>query len=117
MAALHFRLVDVFTERPFAGNQLAVLLDADAVEPARMQAIAREFNFAETTFVVASEHPGCDMRVRIFTPDEELPMAGHPTIGTALVLQAEARIGERVTFELGVGPTPVSIDGRRAEMR
>ena len=117
MAALEFRLIDVFTDRPFAGNQLAVVLDAASVGASDMQRVAREFNFSETTFVVPSERDGCDVRVRIFTPEEELPMAGHPTIGTALVLQAEGRIGERVTFELGVGPTPVTIANGRAEMR
>ena len=117
MAALDFRLIDVFTDRPFAGNQLAVVLDAGSLQPSAMQAIARQFNFSESTFVVPRQHPDCDLRVRIFTPDEELPMAGHPTVGTALVLQAEGRIEDRVTFELGVGPTPVSITDGRAEMR
>jgi trans-2,3-dihydro-3-hydroxyanthranilate isomerase len=94
-----------------------VILDAGVLETATMQSIAREFNFSETTFVGPTEQAGCDLRVRIFTPNRELPMAGHPTVGTALVLQAEGRIGDRVTFELGVGPTPVTIADGRAEMR
>jgi trans-2,3-dihydro-3-hydroxyanthranilate isomerase len=84
---LRFKIADVFTERPLAGNQLAVVLGADALDDGTMQAIAREFNFSETTFVTADSDPGCDWRVRIFTPDTELPMAGHPTVGTAEVLR------------------------------
>lgn len=113
---LAFRLVDVFTERPFAGNQLAVVLDARDLDDGRMQAIAREFNFSETTFVGPSAAPGCDWRVRIFTPYEELPMAGHPTIGTGVVLEAMGRARERTVFELGVGPTPVRLRPGWAEM-
>src|SRR5439155_13068444 len=92
---LAFRLVDVFTDRPLAGNQLAVVLDAEGVDDGTMQGLAREFNFSETTFVLPATQSGCDVRVRIFTPVYELPMAGHPTVGTAVVLHAEGRIGER----------------------
>jgi trans-2,3-dihydro-3-hydroxyanthranilate isomerase len=109
--AWRFRIVDVFTERPLAGNQLAVVLDADGLDEPSMQAIAREFNFSETTFVTASDDPGCDWRVRIFTPAYELPMAGHPTVGTAAVLRDEGIAGVRLVFELGVGPTPVEFGG------
>jgi trans-2,3-dihydro-3-hydroxyanthranilate isomerase len=111
-----FRLVDVFTERPLAGNQLAVLPDAEGLSDERMQAVAREFNFSETTFVTPTSAAGCDWRVRIFTPVEELPMAGHPTIGTAVVLEALGRAGERTVFELGVGPTEVRVRPGWAEM-
>jgi trans-2,3-dihydro-3-hydroxyanthranilate isomerase len=111
-----FHLVDVFTDRPLAGNQLAIVLDADGLETDRMQAIAREFNFSETTFVTASAAEGCDWRVRIFTPVGELPMAGHPTIGTAVVLESLGRASERTVFELGVGPTPVRLRPGWAEM-
>ena len=110
MKKLAFRLVDVFTDRPLAGNQLAVVLDAEGVDDGTMQGLAREFNFSETTFVLPATQSGCDVRVRIFTPVYELPMAGHPTVGTAVVLHAEGRIGERAVFELGVGPTPVQVD-------
>jgi len=111
-----FHLVDVFSDRPLAGNQLAVVLDADGLDTDRMQAIAREFNFSETTFVTAPTAEGCDWRVRIFTPLVELPMAGHPTIGTAVVLEALGRASERTVFELGVGPTPVRVRAGWAEM-
>ncbi len=113
---LQFHLVDVFTDRPLAGNQLAVVLDAEGLDTGRMQAIAREFNFSETTFVTASAAPGCDWRVRIFTPVEELPMAGHPTIGTAVVLEAIGRATEQTIFELGIGPIPVRVRPGWAEM-
>ena len=88
--------LDVFTDQLFAGNQLAVYLDpphdlSDAV----MQAIAREMAFSETTFVFPPDAPGTDYRVRIFTPASELPMAGHPTIGTAFALAHAGRIRGR----------------------
>lgn len=111
-----FRLVDVFTERPLAGNQLAVVLDAEGLGDDRMQAVAREFNFSETTFVTPSAVAGCDWRVRIFTPNRELPMAGHPVIGTGVVLEALGRARERTVFELGVGPMPVRVRPGWAEM-
>jgi trans-2,3-dihydro-3-hydroxyanthranilate isomerase len=108
--ARRFRIVDVFTDRPLAGNQLAVVLDGEGIDLTSMQAIAREFNFSETTFVTRSQRPGCDWKVRIFTPFVELPMAGHPTVGTAAVLREEGMAGDQVTFELGIGPTPVAFD-------
>jgi len=91
-----FFILDVFTDRPLAGNQLAVVVDAEGLETAAMQAIAREFNFSETTFVLPAEGggDGTRRRVRIFTPGRELDFAGHPTIGTAWVL-AEAGIVDR----------------------
>ena len=104
-----FRIVDVFSEAPLAGNQLAVVLDAEGLDDPTLQAVAREFNFSETTFVLPARAPGCDLRVRIFTPGTELQVAGHPTVGTTAVLRAEGRIGERATLELGVGPTPVEV--------
>src|SRR6185295_9762360 len=85
-------------------------IDARVLTPGVMQAIAKELNFSETAFVLPPEHPESDARLRIFTPDEELPMAGHPTIGTAFALARAGIIGsgrERIAFELGVGPTPV----------
>src|SRR6478752_3855382 len=100
--------LDVFTARPFAGNQLAVFLDGRGLTADEMQAIAKEMNFSESTFVLPAEETGTDMRVRIFTPGEELPMAGHPTIGTAFALAAAGsldRSRQRVVFGLGVGPT------------
>jgi trans-2,3-dihydro-3-hydroxyanthranilate isomerase len=111
-----FRLVqvDVFTERAFGGNALAVVLDAGGLADGAMQAIAAEMNLAETTFVVAATRPGCAARVRIFTPTRELPFAGHPTIGTAFVLALEGRLpaGERrVLLDEGIGPVEVTLEG------
>jgi trans-2,3-dihydro-3-hydroxyanthranilate isomerase len=104
--------LDVFTARPFGGNQLAVFTDGRGLAAAEMQAIAREMNFSESTFVLPPRHADCDAHVRIFTPAEELPMAGHPTVGTAFALARSGVLDpgrERVVFELGVGPTPVDL--------
>ena len=109
MRQYRFVQVDVFTNRPFGGNQLAVFPEAEGIAEAEMQAIAREMNFSETTFVLPPAGPAHDARVRIFTPGQELPMAGHPTVGTGFVIGAERSKAELV-FELGVGPTPVSVE-------
>jgi trans-2,3-dihydro-3-hydroxyanthranilate isomerase len=106
-----FVIADVFTERAFAGNQLAVLPDARGLSDRAMQLIAREFNFAETTFVLPPDDPGHARRVRIFTPGAELEFAGHPTLGTASVL---AHLGlvpasGSLLLELGVGPVRVDL--------
>jgi trans-2,3-dihydro-3-hydroxyanthranilate isomerase len=109
-AYLHY---DVFTSEPFTGNQLAVFLDGRRIEPARMQAIAREMAFSETTFILPAETSGTDVRMRIFTPFVELPMAGHPTIGSTFALAHAGMIKpgtERFTFGLGIGPTPVALE-------
>src|ERR687895_508855 len=105
---------DVFTDRPFGGNQLAVFPDARGIDSARMQEIAREFNLSETTFVLPPDDTRHTRRVRIFTPGAEIPFAGHPTVGTAHVLAAIGDIpltGEttRIVFEEGVGPVPVTV--------
>ena len=84
-----FRLFDVFTDRALAGNGLAVVLDAEGLSDAAMQAIAREFNLSETVFVLPSENPAHTARIRIFTPTVELPFAGHPTVGVAVCLARE----------------------------
>ncbi len=99
-------IVDVFAESPFAGNQLAVVRDCAHLGTQAMQAIAREMNFSETTFVVAERERDAD--VRIFTPVTELPFAGHPTLGTAWVLAAAKR--ERYTLNLPIGSVPVSFE-------
>ena len=83
---LRYHLLDVFTDVPFGGNQLAVFVDAPALEPALMQRIARELNLSETVFVVPPRDRSAARALRIFTPGMELPFAGHPTIGTALLL-------------------------------
>jgi trans-2,3-dihydro-3-hydroxyanthranilate isomerase len=105
---------DVFTDRAFGGNQLAVFPDARGINGARMQEIAREFNFSETTFVLPPENAKHTRRVRIFTPGAEIAFAGHPTVGTAHVLAAIGDIpltGETtsIVFEEGVGPVPVTV--------
>src|SRR5207237_6333751 len=78
--------LDVFTDRLFGGNQLAVYLDGRGLDADTMQAIAKEMNFSETTFVLPAEKTGTDVRLRIFTPGAELPIAGHPTVGSAFAL-------------------------------
>jgi trans-2,3-dihydro-3-hydroxyanthranilate isomerase len=111
--SLDFTLADVFTERPFGGNQLAVFPDATGIADEDMQRLAREFNFSETTFVLPPSDRACTHRVRIFTPRQELPFAGHPTIGTAAVL-ASGEAGEPASsefvFEEGIGPVAVTVD-------
>jgi trans-2,3-dihydro-3-hydroxyanthranilate isomerase len=105
-------LVDVFTDRPFSGNQLAVVTGAKGLTARQMQAFAREMNFAETTFVLA-EHPvGGGWPVRIFTPGREVPFAGHPTLGTAHVIRHVLLGGrvDRVTLALEAGLTPVFVE-------
>lgn len=110
---LNVHTVDVFTETRFGGNPLAVVLDADGLNTRQMQTIAREFNLSETVFVLKATSPGAAFRIRIFTPDVEMPFAGHPTVGTACVL-AELGLapqGEDVRFVLeeNVGPVPVRV--------
>ena len=114
---LHY---DVFTDRRFGGNQLAVFPEAAGLSATTMQQIAREINFAETTFVTAAERPDTDVRMRIFTPGIEMPMAGHPVVGSTFALARDGAIaGGRAdwVFGLNVGPTPVAMewsDGRLA---
>jgi trans-2,3-dihydro-3-hydroxyanthranilate isomerase len=111
--------LDVFTDRLFGGNQLAVFTDGRGLSAETMQAIAKEMNFSETTFVLPAEAPATDFRVRIFTPDEELPMAGHPTVGTTFALARAGVIDpgrDRVVLGLGIGPTPVSLVWREQEL-
>jgi trans-2,3-dihydro-3-hydroxyanthranilate isomerase len=89
---LEFHTLDVFTDRRFAGNPLAVVHGADALDTAAMQSITREFNLSETVFVLKPDNPTHSAKIRIFTPAAELPFAGHPTVGTAVLL-AELRAG------------------------
>jgi len=110
---LDYFVVDVFTETPLAGNPLAVVLNTCGLTIEQMQAIAREFNLSETTFIErrsAELERAEGVRVRIFTTQEELPFAGHPTLGTASVLKMiapETLEGDTVTLALKVGPVPV----------
>ena len=114
-----FLQLDVFTAHLFGGNQLAVFPDARGLSTEMMQAIAKEMNFSETTFVLPAERPDTDFRMRIFTPGSELPIAGHPTIGSTFAL---ARIGaiaagrESCVFGLGIGPTPVTLTWNDQEL-
>src|SRR3981081_3391848 len=107
------RWVDGFTERPLAGNPLAVVLEADGLSTTEMKAIARETNLSETTFVLPPEKREHAAKVRIFTPHTELPFAGHPTVGTGWVLIDEGLVvaeADGFTLEEGVGPIPVRVD-------
>jgi trans-2,3-dihydro-3-hydroxyanthranilate isomerase len=105
---------DVFTERRFGGNPLAVLPEAAGLSVEQMQRIAREFNYSETTFVLPPEDPAHTRKVRIFTPSAEIPFAGHPNVGTAFVLAATGALRRdaetpQVVFEEAAGPVPVAI--------
>src|SRR3984893_1214648 len=110
--------VDVFTDRAFGGNPLAVVLDAGGLSTAEMQAIASEFNYSEATFVLPPQDPTHDAQVRIFTVNREIPFAGHPNVGTAFVLATQAaRPPARLVFEEKAGLVPVEIlieDGKVA---
>jgi trans-2,3-dihydro-3-hydroxyanthranilate isomerase len=117
-----FIQVDVFTDRPFGGNPLAVFPEAEGLTAQEMQCLAREMNLSETTFVLPPEAPGADFKVRIFTPAKEFPFAGHPVVGTHWVLAhlGRVRLQEPVTqvrFELGVGvlPADLHVAGGRVE--
>jgi trans-2,3-dihydro-3-hydroxyanthranilate isomerase len=114
---LHY---DVFTNRAFEGNQLAVFTDAKGLSSEQMQTMTREMNFSESTFLLPAETPGTDLRMRIFTPGAELPMAGHPTIGSTFALADSGAISvgtEQFVFGLGIGPTTVELtwSGSRLE--
>ncbi len=119
---LPFVQIDVFASRPLEGNALAVFTDARGLSPHEMQAIARETNLSETTFVLPdpAASPGAPARVRIFTVGEEVPFAGHPTLGTAAALRGESGARE-IVLALGVGEIPVAFedraDGTFGEMR
>ena len=114
MPRYRYLTADVFTDELFGGNQLAVFPDATGIPEHRLQDIAREFNYSETTFVFPPADPAHTRRVRIFTPGTELPFAGHPTIGTAHVLASTGDVpltGEltHIVLEEKVGPVPVTI--------
>jgi trans-2,3-dihydro-3-hydroxyanthranilate isomerase len=105
-----FQTVDVFTDRPFGGNPLAVIPDAQGLTSAQMQSIAAEFNLAETTFVLPAKDPAHTAEVRIFTPKAEMPFAGHPNVGTAFVLARMGRIaGDSLVFEEKAGLVPMTL--------
>lgn len=109
---LEFHTLDVFTQTPFRGNPLAVVLGADDLTPAQMQTIAREFNLSETIFVMAPQNPNHTARVRIFFPTAEIPFAGHPTIGCAIHLATAQHSGDftaQLVLEEEAGLVPVTV--------
>jgi trans-2,3-dihydro-3-hydroxyanthranilate isomerase len=102
--------VDVFTDRPFGGNPLAVVLEAEGLSTSQMQSITAEFNYAETTFVLPPKDPAHTANVRIFTPKAEMPFAGHPNVGTAFALaHAGLATGDKFIFEEIAGLVPMEI--------
>lgn len=109
---LPFYIVDVFAPQPLTGNPLAVVLAAPELEAEQMQAIAREMNYSETTFILAQTPNASGYPVRIFTPEQELPFAGHPTLGTAHVLLREilTQPQNQLTLSLPVGSIPVTVE-------
>jgi PhzF family phenazine biosynthesis protein len=116
-----YKVVDVFTSRPLAGNPVAVVFDADGLDTEAMQAIAHWTNLSETTFVLKPTTPAADYRLRIYTPRSELPFAGHPTLGSAHAIleagRATPRAGSRLVQQCGIGLVDVTIedgaDGRQ----
>jgi trans-2,3-dihydro-3-hydroxyanthranilate isomerase len=113
----HFVIADVFTSTAFGGNQLAVFLDGKGLSTRAMQAMTREINFSESTFLLPPEDPTHTRRVRIFTPQREVPFAGHPTVGTAAVIADRGLVqmqDGQVSMILGegVGPVPVDVSTR-----
>ena len=107
MTRYEYRVVDVFTDKAFGGNPLAVFREPGTLDPRTMQAIAKELHLSETTFVLPSTSPAANHRVRIFTPEAEMPFAGHPTLGTAYVL-ADGKDGD-MRLEEGVGVIRVTL--------
>jgi trans-2,3-dihydro-3-hydroxyanthranilate isomerase len=118
--SLSFLHYDVFTSEPLTGNQLAVFLDGRGLSTERMQALTREMNFAESTFILPAEATGTDVRMRIFTPEREIPMAGHPTIGSTFALAHAGSIrsgAARFVFGLNIGPVPVDLEWETDRLR
>lgn len=107
---LVYEHVDVFTQKPFGGNQLAVFSNPGKLSKAQMQLIAREMNFSETTFIFPSKEKGVDAKVRIFTPAEEIPFAGHPTIGSAYVIVKGKKGKKPTTLNLELDSGVISVE-------
>jgi trans-2,3-dihydro-3-hydroxyanthranilate isomerase len=109
---LAYQIVDVFTDHAFTGNPLAVVLGADELSTEQLQAIAVEFNLSETAFPMAATSPDATYRLRIFTTGEELPFAGHPSVGSAWVMRSLGRVSDgEVVQECGAGLLPLTIEG------
>jgi trans-2,3-dihydro-3-hydroxyanthranilate isomerase len=114
---LRYDIVDVFTDRPYAGNPLAVVHGGTDLTSVQMQAIAAEFGLSETAFPLPPTEGGADYRLRIFTPARELPFAGHPSVGAAWVLARDRSIGTgEVVQECGAGLLPVTVDEHGAQV-
>jgi trans-2,3-dihydro-3-hydroxyanthranilate isomerase len=111
MPTIRYRLVNVFAETPFGGNPLAVIEDGGMLSDAEMQLIARQFNLSETTFILPSARAAA--RIRIFTPTYEMPFAGHPTLGSAHVVNVLHGAGAAFGLEMAAGVIPVHLDGGR----
>lgn len=107
---LQFQTWDVFTERRFTGNPLAVVFDADALDDETMLSLTREFDYSESVFVLVAEREDADARLRIFTPGGELPFAGHPTVGAACAIARRRGSGGRLVLDLGAGRFPVDVE-------
>src|SRR5438876_7270880 len=114
MASYRYVLVDVFTDTPLEGNQLAVFTDGRNLSEAQMQALAKELALSETVFVLPAESDG-DVRIRIFTPEVELPFAGHPVLGTAFVLGIPLQ-RTLIRLETGAGTVPVELEREGARI-
>jgi trans-2,3-dihydro-3-hydroxyanthranilate isomerase len=110
MSTLAYEIVDVFTDRPFAGNPLAVVFGAEGLATGQMQALALEFNLSETVFVLPPDNPKHRNRIRIFTPDYEMPFAGHPTVGSAIALAELAGEATGIfVLEENIGPVRCAV--------
>lgn len=110
MRAFDFETYDVFTADRFAGNPLAVIMNAEGLSGEEMQTITREFNLAETSFILPPEDPSNTARVRIFTPGYEMPFAGHPTVGTAIAIARARGLSGELRLELNTGVFPVVVE-------
>lgn len=110
VTSLPYEVVDVFTDRAFTGNPLAVVFEAERLTTEQLQSIALEFNLSETVFVLPATEPGATHRVRIFTPAEELPFAGHPSVGSAVTIVRRGLVpGEALVQECGAGLLPITV--------
>ncbi|WP_319463618.1 PhzF family phenazine biosynthesis protein [Micromonospora sp. RTP1Z1] len=117
MSTLAYEIVDVFTDRPFAGNPLAVVFGAEGLATEQMQALALEFNLSETVFVLPPTQVGATYRARIFTPAEELPFAGHPSVGAAVTASRRGMFDVgRITQECGAGVLPIEVTATGATL-
>jgi trans-2,3-dihydro-3-hydroxyanthranilate isomerase len=117
VTSLPYEVVDVFTDRAFAGNPLAVVFEADRLTTGQLQTVAREFNLSETVFVLPATEPGATYLARIFTPAAELPFAGHPSVGAAVTAVRRGLVsGESVVQQCGAGLLPLTVSDGQATL-